>query len=115
MQFPDHRPEMAYHDGPDVARGGAKSGLSKQNCSLRNINTKTPLPPASGGIASRENCVDYYGTIIGIQMGNRKRIPVNHAGRLRDYEYVNFLNSKGFSARIVPETEVKSWQGDKVN
>lgn len=60
-------------------------------------NYKTPLPPASGG---KETFLDYHGTAIAVKMGSRRRIPTPQAPLHPPY-FVEFLNRKGFPARIV--------------
>ena len=66
---------------------------------------KTPLPPANGG-NSGKSFLDYYGTVIEVQMNGRKRLPRRNEGRILDVYYVEWLNSKGFPARIVSKEEL---------
>jgi len=97
------RPQTVNLSRPEVVNTATKNGQPKQSCSLRE-KSKTPLPPASGGLSS-EVFLDYYGSTIAIQMGHRKRLPVNSEGRMRDQEYAEWLTRKGFPARLVEMEE----------
>ena len=76
---------------------------SHSNRHLTVTTAKTPLPPAAAG---EETIFEYQGTPIAVKMGRHKRLPVHHGGSMYIVYYVDFLNGKGFPARIVPKTEV---------
>jgi hypothetical protein len=67
------------------------------------IKERPPTPTAS---AAGESFFERHGEIFGVFMGNRKRIPKIEPSLFNGY-VVEFLQSHGFAARIVPKSEVK--------
>lgn len=62
-------------------------------------NLKTPLPPAGAG---DEQFFIWCRETIGVQMGRRRRLPgLSSFDGAQAARVVDFLNQKGFSARIV--------------
>jgi len=69
--------------------------------SSSNLTTKTPLPPASAG-GSSEQFFEWARETIGVQMGRHRRLPNLDSYQGGQAKYVvEFLNSRGFPARIV--------------
>jgi hypothetical protein len=85
-------------------RQGVHKGVTgvTPDTSYTSKRVRPPYPPQSGGT---ETYLDYHGTTIGVKMGNRKRLPVSNSGPMHPPYFVEFLNSKGFPARII-EKEV---------
>ena len=63
-------------------------------------STKTPLPPADAG---EETIFDYRGTAIAVKMGRHKRLPTHPSPLPFVNYYVEFLNSRGFPARVAQD------------
>jgi len=101
LPLESHRPQTVNSIRPQTVNGTTINGQSKQKASRSPITT-TPLPPACGG-NSLESFLDYHGTVIAVQMGNRKRIPTNSEGRMQPEYYAEWLTRKGFPARVVQE------------
>ena len=91
-----HRHNTVSHDRQRTVNGVTENCQFNKSSSLRE-NYKTPLPPAFAG---DETFLDYHGTVIAIKMGARKRLPVAET-RMHPPYFVEFLQSKGFAARII--------------
>lgn len=65
----------------------------------KETSNTTPLPPASGGMI-----FSWCGEKIEVQMGRRKRLPTfeNYAGA-RAFQVADFLNRRGFPAKVLEE------------
>jgi hypothetical protein len=81
---------------------GHHSGRSPAvlHSSSSDLNTKTPLPPATAG---DESVFVWQRETIAVRMGRHKRLPdLKSFGGAQAKYVVDFLNQRGFPARIVP-------------
>lgn len=75
------------------------SPVSSSSSSSSKLTTKTPLPPTGVG---EEQFFSWQRETIGVQMGRRRRLPgLGSFDGAQAERVVEFLNQKGFEARIV--------------
>jgi uncharacterized protein YdaU (DUF1376 family) len=93
--------QLRWHNH-SLAKEGPLPRDSISSSSSISQNLKTPLPPASGG--QNQQVFSWCFETIAVEMGRKHRLPnFSHLQGTMASEVVEFLNRKGFKARIVPK------------
>jgi uncharacterized protein YdaU (DUF1376 family) len=119
---PDSRLQTPEKPSPSAVNGEGPSGVA---LTLESQSQHPPIvPPQPGGRTngtngSTETIFEWAREYVGVKMGHRKRLFTNRdqeslAGARAD-RVVQFLQSRGFEARIVPDEEIKAHDQNRVS